>query len=174
MLLDIFTVSLLSFIIIGVSVSKIFYNTQSLLGASEGNFLLSPFPQQYLVGYCILMMVYNVLMQIPTSLVPMQKYFLQGGSRWIGHHGFMFACCAGCLVISFFVKNLIDLINFINLFSTPILSFIIPVLIKIKIEQIYGLKKIGIYFLLTIFFFVNFYFGLKNINKQWLTFDWTL
>jgi hypothetical protein len=81
------------------------------------------------------MMLYNVLLQTPTSLVPMKKYLLSGGKKGkMGDQGYMLVCCVGCLAVSFCVKNLVDLVNFINLFVTPVLNLIVPVVIKIVIE----------------------------------------
>jgi ACR3 family arsenite efflux pump ArsB len=89
MIYDIFTLSLLTFIITGICVCKIFENSSSLLGPTEGNFLLSPFPSPLLIGVCLLMMLYNVLLQTPTSLVPMKKYLLTAGNKKgkMGHQG---------------------------------------------------------------------------------------
>ena len=79
-------------------------------------------------------MIYNVLLQIPTSLIPMKKYLLKGiFKRKIKDELLMFICCLMCLLTSFFIKNLIDLLNLINLFGNPIICLFVPGILIIKL-----------------------------------------
>jgi ABC-type uncharacterized transport system fused permease/ATPase subunit len=72
---DISFLSFLVFTLVGLSSSLIF--SISPLDPSLGNFLLQMPCSQPLTGLCIFMMIYNVLLQMPTGLLPMKGYLME-------------------------------------------------------------------------------------------------
>ena len=115
-------------------------------------------------------MCYNVLLLIPTCLVPMKKFLVR---KTIKNKKIpMLICCLLCLYVSFMVKNLIELLNLITLFGSPILSLIIPTFLYLNVNKNIN-KCLRFMILLIIFGFclLNFYFTLHNLKLEKINLD---
>lgn len=135
------------------------------MGKNEGNALLADFNNSYLVGISIIMMCYNCLVIIPTSLVPMKKYLVR---KSIKNEDFpILVCCLFCLYTSFMVKNSMDMFNLINLFGTPILCLIVPALLFVKVNtKMRTFDKVLLLTVMIILSLLNTYFTFHNLTLR--------